>query len=105
MRSLLVLMLIGACGGRAAHPTTPTVTTSTPARDLSIAKNEAPPHTGDSHLVAKDPRVTDLDIIRITATSKGVGGDPQLDHVATADLFRQANEAAKVGETEKAITL
>ena len=28
-----------------------------------------------------------------------------MDHVATADLFKQANEAAKAGETERAINL
>jgi predicted negative regulator of RcsB-dependent stress response len=75
-----------------------------PARDLADAKNAAPNRPTDAHLVAKDPRIVDLDIIRITATSRGVGGDPQMDHVATADLFKQANDAAKAGETERAIT-
>lgn len=106
MRSLLVTVLfLVACGGRAAQPTTPrpAATPVAPARDLAAAKDEAP--RSGSHLVAKDPRITDLDIIRITATSRGVGGDPQLDHVATADLFRQANDAAKAGDTERAINL
>ncbi|NVB76947.1 MAG: tetratricopeptide repeat protein [Kofleriaceae bacterium] len=106
MRSLLVTVLfLVACGGRAAQPTTPkpAATPVAPARDLAAAKDEAP--RSGSHLVAKDPRITDLDIIRITATSRGVGGDPQLDHVATADLFKQANDAAKAGETERAINL
>lgn len=105
MRSLLVVVLVAACGSRAAHPTLPTQPISAPARDLAAAKADAPPHDGGTHLVAKDPRIVDLDIIRITATSRGVGGDPQLDHVATADLFKQANDAAKGGETERAITL
>jgi tetratricopeptide (TPR) repeat protein len=47
--------------------------------------------------------VVDLDIIRIRASSKGVGGDTELTSVASADLFRQANEAAKAGNTKDAI--
>ncbi|HEU4616094.1 MAG TPA: tetratricopeptide repeat protein, partial [Kofleriaceae bacterium] len=58
-----------------------------------------------AHLEAKDPRVIDLDIIRITATSHGVGGDPEMNDVATADLFKQANAAAKSGDTERALQL
>lgn len=76
-----------------------------PARDLADAKDTVPSKPTGTHLVAKDPRIVDLDIIRITATSRGVGGDPQLDHVATGDLFKQANDAAKAGETERAIQL
>src|SRR6185503_17145784 len=76
-----------------------------PARDLADARAQAPSIPTDAHLVAKDPRIVDLDIIRITASSRGVGGDRQMDHVATADLFKQATEAAKGGETEKAITI
>src|SRR5215218_7455234 len=108
MRSLLplVLLLVAACGARTAKTTLPTQTpTAAPARDLADAKNAAPINPTDAHLVAKDPRIVDLDIIRITASSRGVGGDPQMDHVATADLFKQANEAAKAGETERAIIL
>jgi TolA-binding protein len=108
MRSLLlvVLFLVAACGGRTAKSTLPAQTPAeTPARDLADAKNGAPVKPTDAHLVAKDPRIVDLDIIRITASSRGVGGDPQMDHVATADLFKQANEAAKAGETERAINL
>jgi predicted negative regulator of RcsB-dependent stress response len=108
MRSLLpvLMLLVAACGGRAAKSTLPTQTpTAAPARDLADAKNGAPTKPTDAHLVAKDPRIVDLDIIRITASSRGVGGDPHMDHVATADLFKQANDAAKSGETERAINL
>src|SRR6476660_3329693 len=98
MRSLLVLAVLAACGGRAARPT---LATPQPATDLATAKPTAQPT--DAHLVAKDPRIVDLDIIRITATSRGVGGDPELDHVATADVFKQANDAAKAGETQRAV--
>lgn len=105
MRSLLLVLVLAACGARPAKTTTPPVTQQ-PAQDLAAAK-ATPPPKGDesSHLVAKDPRIVDLDIIRITASSRGVGGEPQLDHVATGDLFKQATDAVKAGETEKAINL
>ncbi|HSD86318.1 MAG TPA: tetratricopeptide repeat protein [Kofleriaceae bacterium] len=96
-----------ACGGPPKQSTLPAQKTSVaPAHDLAAAK-ATPPPVGDSgsHLVAKDPRIVDLDIIRITASTRGIGGEPQMDHVATADLFRQATDAAKGGETERAITL
>jgi predicted negative regulator of RcsB-dependent stress response len=103
MRSVLLVVLLVACGGRATQSTLPTQSPPvTPARDLADAKNTAPREAG-GQLVAKDPRIVDLDIIRITASSRGVGGDPHMDHVASADLFKQANEAAKAGATEKAI--
>ena len=107
MRSLLFVLVLAGCAARPAKTTTTTtMPAQQPALDLAAAKAN-PPSKGDdsSHLVAKDPRIVDLDIIRITASSRGVGGDPQLDHVATADLFKQATEAAKSGETEKAITI
>ena len=105
MRSLfVVVVLVAACGGRATRSTLPAQSPSvTPARDLATAKDAAPRDPAGAQLVAKDPRIVDLDIIRITASSRGVGGDPHLDHVATADLFKQANDAAKAGETERAI--
>ena len=109
MRSLLVVavMLVAAtaCGGRSAQPTLPTQSPPVaPAHDLAAAKNDPPPaNASGSHLVAKDPRIVDLDIIRITASP--FGGDAYGDHVATADLFRQASEAAKTGATERAIDL
>jgi tetratricopeptide (TPR) repeat protein len=106
MRSLLLIgaLVLAACGASPAKPST--LPTQRPAQDLAAAK-ATPPPKGDesSHLVAKDPRIVDLDIIRITASSRGVGGEPQLDHVATADLFKQATDAVKAGETEKAINL
>src|SRR3954470_6721836 len=111
MRSLLaVLILVVGCGGQSARPTLPSGQQQgpdvAPAHDLAQAKATPPPAGDESaHMVAKDPRIVDLDIIRITASSRGVGGEPQMDHVATADLFRQANDAAKAGETEKAIGL
>jgi len=80
-----------------------TAPSAAPAKDLAAAKQDAP-REQDGHLVAKDPRIVDLDIIRITASGRGVGGDPEMDHVSTADLFKQATDAARAGETERAIT-
>lgn len=107
MRSLLlIVVLVAACGSRATRSTLPSHDRAvTPARDLAAAKDAAPREPAGARLVAKDPRVIDLDIIRITASSRGVGADPQLDHVATADLFKQANDTAKAGETERAIQI
>jgi tetratricopeptide (TPR) repeat protein len=100
------MLLAAACGGRTTQATLPTQSPSfAPARDLADAKNTAPQAPTGAHLVAKDPRIVDLDIIRITASTRGVGGDPHMDHVATGDLFKQANDAAKAGETERAITI
>jgi len=102
---LLILVLVTACGGRASAPTLPRTPQQAPASDLAQAKPATPNATPDTDNSAKDPRVVDLDIIRITASTQGVGGDITAEHVATADLFRQANEAAKAKETERAIAL
>ena len=104
MRFALLLALASACGGASKPSTIPTAPPIKPASDLADAKQGAPKADPGSHeLTAKDPRVVDLDIIRIRATSKGVGGDTELTSVASADLFKQANEAAKAGNTKDAI--
>jgi tetratricopeptide (TPR) repeat protein len=104
---VLSVVVAVACGPRAqrsALPAQPKAEVGAPARDLAAVKDGAPPaDPGRAHLVARDPRVVDLDIIRITATSRGIGGEPELEHVATADLFMEANQAVKAGETERAI--
>ncbi len=94
-----------ACAGTARRSTLPSTQSPSvaPAKDLAAATGSALRDPGSGHLVAKDPRIVDLDIIRITATSRGPGGDPHMDHVATADLFKEATAAAKAGETERAI--
>jgi len=102
MRFLFWIVLAG-CGARAPVPTIPVQPTQAPAADLARAKQTAPVGKADGE--AKDPRVVDLDIIRITATTRGVGGEVVAEHVATADLFKQANDAAKAKETERAIAL
>jgi tetratricopeptide (TPR) repeat protein len=98
----LVLFLVVGCGSapRSTLPKAPQI----PADDLVVAKTHAKPlDAGDASLIVKDPRVVDLDIIRIRATQSGPGGDHEVTSVATADLFRQANEAAKAGNTKDAI--
>lgn len=102
MRLALVIAL-AACAHRAAAPTVPGGVGAAPAHDLATARSTATP--GDARAAAKDPRVVDLDIIRITAHSHGVGSDADVDHVATADLFKQATAEAKAGRTEHAIAL
>jgi TolA-binding protein len=104
MRFALLLALASACGGASKPSTIVTAPPIKPASDLADAKQGAPKADPGGHdLTAKDPRVVDLDIIRIRASSKGVGGDTELTSVASADLFKQANEAAKAGNTKDAI--
>jgi tetratricopeptide (TPR) repeat protein len=99
MRSLAIVIVLAGCGGAPQRATSPT-TIVTPARDLSSAK---PAAARDARREARDPRVVDLDIIRITAHANGPGGDPELTSVASADLFQHANEAAKAGRQREAI--
>jgi len=75
-----------------------------PARDLQAAKQNAP-HVEGAQAEAKDPRVVDLDIIRITARETSPGGDRETEQIATADLFRDAGDAAKAGQTERAVAI
>ena len=103
---VLMLGFLVACGhGQTSSlPKQPASPPIAPASDLADAKASAPrADPGGPGLTAKDPRVVDLDIIRIRATSKGVGGDTELTSVASADLFKLANEAVKAGNTKDAI--
>jgi len=102
MRSLLVVMLFAACGGAPKPaPTLPVRTPSVaPAKDLQAGKPSQPA----DHPAQKDPRVVDLDIIRISA-KETAPGQIEMEHVATADLFKQANEAAKSGAGQQAISI
>jgi len=103
MRYLALAILLAACGGAPHRPTLP-LEAVTPAHDLAGAKSVAPPSAPHgSQLEPRDPRVVDLDIIRITAHASGPGGEPELTSVASADLFKQANEAAKAGRQREAI--
>jgi tetratricopeptide (TPR) repeat protein len=107
MRSQLVwVAMITACASTHA-PIVPRAPTEAPARDLATAKPAVTPPSSSqtAEQGAKDPRVVDLDIIRITATQTGVGGPADAQAISTAELFKQANDAVKAGETERAIGL
>jgi tetratricopeptide (TPR) repeat protein len=102
MRSLAVVFVLAGCSSAPQRATVPS-TIVTPARDLSSAKPAAERGAPLTRLEVRDPRVIDLDIIRITAHANGPGGDPELTSVASADLFQQANAAAKAGRQREAI--
>lgn len=104
MRYLAPVIIFFACGGAPLRRSPPSVAVA-PAHDLDGARRAAPHgEARDPKLDVRDPRVVDLDIIRITAHANGPGGDPELTSVASADLFKQANEAAKAGRQREAIT-
>ncbi len=99
---LLLVAFVAACGGRANTSTLPSAPPIDPADDLAAARSDAPKaDPGDSSLTAKDPRVVDLDIIKIRAN--GPPGSDSMTSVASADLFTMATQAAKEGRTDSAI--
>src|SRR5258706_13279630 len=105
MRSMALVLVLAACSGPARSTLPGQIPAVAPAHDLAVAKDMAPKaDPKDTRLEAKDPRVVDLDIIRITANMKGVG-EYDMSSVATPDIFKSANEASKAGETERAISL
>lgn len=105
----IAALALAACTHAAAPrgPTSPAPSTSTPATDLATARPATPPPPAGGHLVVKDPRVTDLDIIQVRVVPSGGPGSDQVTTttVATADLFRDAGEAVKDKRTEAAIAL
>jgi tetratricopeptide (TPR) repeat protein len=108
MRSLAVsagcALAALACGGAPRPPIQP-AGAAAPARDLAAARDasRAPDPTARGSGDARDPRVVDLDIIRITAHTRAPGGEPELTSVASADLFQQAGAAARAGRPREAI--
>ncbi|MGE5184878.1 MAG: tetratricopeptide repeat protein [Acidobacteriota bacterium] len=98
----LCLALIAACAGAPVHPTLPSAPAQAPARDLAAARQTAPHR--DTPVGERDPRVVDLDIIRITA-HETAPGQVEMEHVAVADLFEQATKAAKSGATDQALAI
>ena len=94
MRYLALVTILAACAGPLDRSTLPS--NATPAHDLAGARTIAQ-HGGDhdTKLDPRDPRVVDLDIIRITAHRKAPGGEVEMTSVASADLFKEANAAAK----------
>jgi TolA-binding protein len=103
----LAALALGACGGRAASPTRPAAPApAVPASDLASARDGAVRvDASNGGLAAKDPRVVDLDIIRVQATPAAPGREPELTVVATAELFRQATDAAQGGQHRAAIAI
>jgi tetratricopeptide (TPR) repeat protein len=99
---MCLVVALCACGSRATKPSLPKPLPVVPADDLAVIQGKAKPLPPGEKLAVKDPRIVDLDIIRIRAT-KTSPGEYDLTHVATADLFRAANEAAKAGNTQEAI--
>lgn len=104
MRYLALAFLVAACSGAPRRTTTPS-DQATPARDLAGARSAASAAEHDTRLASRDPRVVDLDIIRITAHTRGPGGEPELTSVASADLFKQAGDAARDGRQRDAIAV
>ncbi len=113
MRSSLVawLVVVAACGGTPRASTLPASEpiSTTPARDLAEAKTLATKiasRDGTDHdqLVVKDPRIN-LDIIKITATQRGVGGELELTSESTGELFRQAGDLVAQKRTLAAMAL
>jgi tetratricopeptide (TPR) repeat protein len=108
MRRLALITVLIACGAppRSTLPAGSSSVAATPARDLAAAGGAAPRGSDPGRaLDARDPRVVDLDIIRITAHTRGPGGDPELTSVASADLFKQANDAVKAGRPREGLAL
>jgi len=103
MRTAVLAIALVACAPPPRPPVVPSAPAVAPARDLATAKPRTPPDAAEQ--AAKDPRVVDLDIIRITATQQGVGGEIQAESISTGDLFKQATEAVKAHDTERALGL
>jgi tetratricopeptide (TPR) repeat protein len=100
-----VLGFVAGCGG-AARPFVAPGGSAAPASDLANAKPATPPsspsetHPGSS---PTDPRIVDLDTIRIQVISRSPAGETEMTSVATADLFNGASAAWKDGRGEEAI--
>lgn len=105
----LGLTMLASCGAAPRPIARAADTGVAPARDLADARAAAPAVPPERRerdaLPARDPRVVDLDIIRITARTPAPGGEPELTSVASADLFQQAGAAARAGRPREAIGL
>ncbi|MBK7538787.1 MAG: tetratricopeptide repeat protein [Myxococcales bacterium] len=108
--ALLVCALIG-CGGRAQPVLRPGGPSTAPAADLDNARPTQPSPVREdgerpgSAAAPHDPRVIDLDTIRIQVVGRTPTGAPELSAVATADLFSEASAAWKNGQGDLAIGL
>ena len=106
---MIAWIVLAACGASPRQPTLPAnqPISTTPARDLAEAKAIATRiAAGDAgQLVVKDPRAKNLDIIRITATQKGVGGEVEVTSESTGELFRQAGDLVAAKRTLAAMAM
>lgn len=107
MVAAAALALTGAaCGPRPAPARPSPAAPAVPADDLASARPAAAPApAAPTELPARDPRAVDLDIIRIQATPRGPGGEPELTATASGELFARATDAAKDGRHREAIAL
>jgi tetratricopeptide (TPR) repeat protein len=99
------LGLAPGCGG-ATHRPTSIGGSAAPASDLAGAKPASPPNSpSETHPGSgpNDPKVVDLDTIRIQVVSRTPGGETEMTSVATADLFNGASAAWKEGHGDVAI--
>jgi tetratricopeptide (TPR) repeat protein len=105
----LTLALFVACGGGAHKPTLPNVTPA-PGDDLARAQAGATPGADgvdDPRLGTggeTDPRVHDLDTIRIGVIGRDAAGEPELAAVAAATLLQEGTAQQEAGQLEPAIT-
>lgn len=105
--ALLACLLILGCGGAAPHPVSPGGSAA-PATDLAGAKPATPsdaPSDARPGSSSSDPKVTDLDTIRIQVVSRTPAGETEMTTVATADLFNEASAAWKNDRGDHAIGL
>lgn len=110
LTALALLAALTACGGAprpaARRAPAPAPAPAAPAEDLASARARAVPVDASGRgLAAKDPRTVDLDIIRIQAGATAPGREPELTAVASAELFRQATDAAQAGRHREATAL
>jgi tetratricopeptide (TPR) repeat protein len=100
-----VLGLAAGCGGTLKRPVSPGGT-SVPASDLANARPATPPDSSSETRPgssATDPKVVDLDTIRIEVVSRTPAGETEMTSIATADLFNGASAAWKEGRGDEAI--
>ena len=103
--ALLASALVLGCGGAAKPPVSPGGRAA-PAEDLAGAKPAAPPSTSPDARPGSapgDPKVTDLDTIRIQVVSRTPAGETEMTSVATADLFNGASTSWRDGRGDEAI--
>jgi tetratricopeptide (TPR) repeat protein len=103
--AVLAGLLVAGCGGASPRPVSPG-SDDAPAADLAGAKPATPPHASPEARPgsgSSDPKVTDLDTIRIQVISRTPAGETEMTSVATADLFNEASAAWKNDQGDTSI--